>query len=284
MTYQTDDRARMRRQLSEQAINLAMQSKWEEAAQVNRQVLAIDPRNVDAYNRLGKALTELGRYGEARAAYSRTLELDAANSIAKKNLSRLQALGDVEAPAAEGRQKVDPDLFIEETGKTGTTQFLNPDAQALKLMTAGDLVLLNQQDSQLQVTDPTGAYLGTVESRLALRLANFMKTGNQYAAAIASVNPTGETARIIIKETLQSPENAGKLSFPPTAPDGFRAYTKDSLIRHEYDDEDAEHDGGADDDTWEPTDDVDDNADVSFDFRRAAEARQQDRDDDEFEE
>src|SRR5215211_9380211 len=103
MTYQTDDRARVRRQIAEQAINLAMQSRWEEAATLNRQILAADPRNVDAYNRLGKALTELGRYGEARAAYSRTIEIDTANSIAKKNLVRLQALGDTAAPN-EGRQ------------------------------------------------------------------------------------------------------------------------------------------------------------------------------------
>lgn len=282
MTYQTDDRARMRRQLSEQAINLAMQSKWEDAAQINRQILAIDPRNSDAYNRLGKALTELGRYGEARAAYSRTLEIDGANSIAKKNLSRLQALGDSAVPAAEGRQKVDPDLFIEETGKTGTTQLQNPDAEQLKLMTAGDLVVLAQQDSQLQVTDPAGTYLGTIEPRLALRLANFIKTGNQYAAAIASVNPAGDTARIIIKETLQSAENVGKLSFPPTAPDGFRAYTKDTLVRHELDDDDTDRDESDTDDTWEPSDDVEESGDISFDFKRAAESRA-DRDD-EFEE
>lgn len=281
MTYQTDDRARMRRQLAEQAINLAMESKWEEAAQVNRQVLSIDPRNADAYNRLGKALTELGRYGEARAAYGRTLELDGANSIAKKNLSRLQALGDVAAPN-EGRQKVDPDLFIEETGKTGTTQIQNPDSQALKVMAAGDLVHLREQDSQLQVADPGGAYLGTVEPRLALRLINFMKSGNQYAAAIASVSPAGDAARVIIKETLQSPENAGKLSFPATAPDGFRAYTKDSLLRHEADDDDIDHDEHDAEDTWEASDDSDDSPEISFDFKRAVESRA-DRDD-EFEE
>ena len=260
-----------------------MKSPWEEAAQIKRQVLAIDPRNVDAYHRLGKALTELGRHGEARAAYSRTLELDAANSIAKKNLSRLQALGDVSGPT-EGRQKVDPDLFIEETGKTGTTQLQNPDAQALKVMTAGDLVVLREQDSQLQVTDPTGTYLGTVEPRLALRLINFMRTGNQYAAAVASVNPSGENARIIIKETLQSQENAGKLSFPPTAPEGFRAYTKDSLLRHELDDDDIDHDEHDIEDTWEATDDVDDTPEISFDLKRAVESRAADRDDDEFEE
>ncbi|MGD9892461.1 MAG: tetratricopeptide repeat protein, partial [Dehalococcoidia bacterium] len=272
MTYQTDDRARMRRQLAEQAINLAMESKWEDATQINRHVLSIDPRNVDAYNRLGKALTELGRYGEARAAYSRTLELDGANSIAKKNLSRLQALGDVGGPS-EGRQKVDPDLFIEETGKTGTTQLQNPDAQALKVMAAGDLVLLRERDNQLQVIEPAGSYLGTVEPRLALRLINFMKTGNQYAAAIAGVSPTGDTVRVIIKETLQSAENAGKLSFPATAPDGFRAYTKDSLLRHDFDDDEADHDDHDADDSWEASDDSDDAQEISFDFNRAAEAR-----------
>lgn len=283
MTYQTDDRARMRRQLAEQAINLAMESKWEDAAQINRQVLSIDPRNVDAYNRLGKALTELGRYGEARAAYSRTLELDAANSIAKKNLSRLQTLGDVAAPT-EGRQKVDPDLFIEETGKTGTTQLQNPDSQALKVMAAGDLVYLRQQDNQLQVVEPSGSYLGTIEPRLALRLVNFMKSGNQYAAAIAGVSPTGDNVRVIIKETFQSPDNAGKLSFPAMAPDGFRAYTKDSLIRHEADDDDIDHDEHDSDDSWEASDDTDDSQEISFDFKRAAEARAERDQDDEFDE
>lgn len=282
MTYQTDDRARVRRQLAEQAINLAMESKWEDAAQINRQVLTIDPRNVDAYNRLGKALTELGRYGEARAAYGRTLELDGANSIAKKNLARLQALGDV-APPTEGRQKVDPDLFIEETGKTGTTQLQNPDAQTLRVMTAGDLVLLHEQDSQLQVTDPLGNYLGTIEPRLALRLVNFMKSGNQYAAAIASVSAAGDAVRIIIKETFQGADNVGKLSFPPTAPSDFRAYTKDSLVRHGDDDDDIDHDEHDHEDAWEATDDTDDSPEISFDFKRAAEARA-DRDDEEFEE
>jgi len=281
MTYQTDDRVRMRRQRAEQAINLAMESKWEEAAQVNRAILSVFPNDVDAYNRLGKALTEMGRYGEARAAYGRTLEIDAANSIAKKNLIRLQALGDVAAPN-EGRQKVDPDLFIEETGKTGTTQLQNPDAQALKVMAAGDLVLLRERDNQLQVTDPQGSYLGAIEPRLALRLLNFMKTGNQYAAAIANVNPTGESARIIIKETMQSAENAGKLSFPATAPEGFRPYTKDSLLRYELDDDDTDHDERDPSEDWDGTEETEESGDISFDFKRAAEARADE--DEEFEE
>lgn len=282
MTNQTDDRVRIRRQRADQAIKLAMQAKWEDAAQVNRQILSIFPNDVDAYNRLGKALTELGRYGEARAAYTRSLEIDGANSIAKKNLSRLDALVESEAPGVEVRQKVDPDLFIEETGKTGVTVLQQPDTRALQRMTAGDLVLLSQQGNQLAVTDPAGVYLGAVDARLALRLANLMRTGNQYAAAIASVSPTGENARVIIKETLQSPENAGRLSFPPTAPDGFRPYTREGLLKYDLDDDETEHEEQDDSDQWDGGDSDDDSGDISFDMRRSAESRA--RDDEEFDE
>ena len=123
MTYQqTDDRARVRRQRADRAIKLAMASQWQEAAQENQAILQLFPRDVDAHNRLGKALTELGRYGDARTAYQRALELDGNNAIARKNLQRLQALGEAAPPPVDGgRQKVDPDLFIEETGKTGVT-------------------------------------------------------------------------------------------------------------------------------------------------------------------
>ena len=64
MVFQTEDRARAKKQHAEQAIQLALQGQWSEAAQLNRQIIESFPTDVDAYNRLGKALTELGRYGD----------------------------------------------------------------------------------------------------------------------------------------------------------------------------------------------------------------------------
>jgi Flp pilus assembly protein TadD len=90
--FPTEDRLRQKRAKSEQAITLAMKNRWDEAAQVNREILDLFPNEVDAYNRLGKALTELGRYGEARDAYSRAVKLDPLNGIASKNLLRLGKL------------------------------------------------------------------------------------------------------------------------------------------------------------------------------------------------
>ncbi len=279
MTFQqTDDRARIRRQRAERAINLAMESKWAEAAQENQSILGLFPKDVDAHNRLGKAFTELGRYAEARDAYRRAIELDSNNAIAKKNLQRLESLGEAAPPLAGIRQKVDPDLFIEETGKTGVAQVRSPDRELVQRMTAGDRVDLKRQGNALRIETPAGQSLGLIEPRLALRLTRLIETGNEYAAAIASVSPAGDQFRVIIKETRQSPGNVGRVSFPTTGAEGVRPYTKDSLLRYDLEDDDTDTDDSEDTDDWEGDSDTDTGAEVSFDFEKAREAHD-DRDD-----
>src|SRR5213080_4612526 len=91
-TFPTEDRLRQKRTKSEQAISLAMKNRWDEAAQLNREILELFPNEVDAFNRLGKALTELGRYGEARDAYAQAAKLDPLNGIATKRLQQLTKL------------------------------------------------------------------------------------------------------------------------------------------------------------------------------------------------
>ena len=86
-TYQPEERARLRRQLTEQAIQLALESRWDEAAAVNRQLLVAVPHDLSTLNRLGKALSELGRYNEAHATYSKAAELEPTNQIARRNSS-----------------------------------------------------------------------------------------------------------------------------------------------------------------------------------------------------
>src|SRR5438270_8884213 len=93
---QADDRIRLRRVLPERAIALAMQNRWSEAADVNRKIIELYPNDADAYNRLGKALMEMGRYRDALSTYQRAIELDPNNVIAKKNVERLVHLADKE--------------------------------------------------------------------------------------------------------------------------------------------------------------------------------------------
>src|SRR5947207_4859774 len=128
MTQQTqsaEEKARLKKQWTELAIQQALASQWEEAVTTNRNILNLFPNEAEAYNRLGKAYSELGQYTEARQAYSQTLKYSPNNTIAKKNLDRLSMLQEVSIPAHAGAERIDPQLFIEETGKTGITELIN---------------------------------------------------------------------------------------------------------------------------------------------------------------
>ena len=71
----------MRRLRSEKATQLAMQNKWQEAADLNRQILETFPEDVDTLNRLGKALLELGQYADARDQYQKASKLDPIDAL-----------------------------------------------------------------------------------------------------------------------------------------------------------------------------------------------------------
>jgi Flp pilus assembly protein TadD len=80
MVFQTEDRARSKKQQADVAIQMALQGRWVEAVQLNRAIVESFPTDVDAYNRLGKALAELGRYSAARESYNRAIDIDPLNS------------------------------------------------------------------------------------------------------------------------------------------------------------------------------------------------------------
>ena len=141
MTYQEEEKVRLRRRGSKQAIALAMQGRWREAIAANQSLVESFPNDVDAYNRLGRAYMELGEYTRAREAYSRTAEIDPYNTIAKKNLDRLSHLGEGLTGAQDDFRKVEPQHFIEETGKAGVVNLTNlTSREVLAKMVAGDKV------------------------------------------------------------------------------------------------------------------------------------------------
>jgi len=241
---QAEEATRLKRQGAEQAIQLALESKWEEAVTLNRSILSVHEGDVDAWNRLGKSLLELGRYREAREAYAKSLDLEPGNSIAKRNLDRLATIPEEEQPRrAEAVAKVAQDLFIEEIGKSGLTLLQGASPETLATLTAGDEVYLKPGDKLIQVEDIQGEVLGSLEPKLALRLLRLMEGGNRYAAAIKSVNDS--RVELIIKETYRDPSQT-RLSFPAVGGEGVRPYIKESLLRlgdEEEDDLEEEAEG-----------------------------------------
>jgi len=248
MVFQTEDRARSKRQHADQAIQLALQGRWPEAADLNREIIEYFPGDVDAYNRLGKAQTELGRYGDAKGAYMKALEIDPLNSIAQKNLNRLASLGEQEAAPRPAGRKLSPQMFIEETGKTGVTVLVRPSMDIAARMTAGDQVNLQRENGALVIQSIAGEYVGAVEPKLGQRLIKLMDAGNEYIAAISALDSS--VVRLFIRETFQHASQTGKLSFPPTVTETVRPYVKGRLLHRDIDDDEAYFDENDESDDW----------------------------------
>jgi tetratricopeptide (TPR) repeat protein len=261
MVFQAEDRTRAKKQHADAAIQMALQGRWPEALQINQVIVESFPTDVDAYNRLGKAYTELGRYGDARNAYMKALEIDPLNSIAKKNLSRLATLGDEVRPLL-ANQKLSPQMFIEEMGKTGVTTLMRPNMDIAVRMTAGDQVIPHADKSLLNIRTMNGDQVGEVEPKLGQRLLKLMDGGNEYVAAIQAIDES--QVRVFIRETFQHAAQIGKLSFPPTMTETVRPYTRGRLLRQDVDDENY-WDEGAEGEDWEPDADRDDAREPSYD-------------------
>jgi tetratricopeptide (TPR) repeat protein len=238
MTYQEEEKSKLRRQASREAIALAMQGQWREAITVNKKLTEIFPNDVEAYNRLGRAYLELGEYTEAEVAYRRSLEIDSYNGIAQKNLQRLSLLKKTTAAKKEDTHRVDPQYFIEEIGKAGVVQLhdLAP-AVVLARVVAGDVVSLKINGNNLVVESNLGEYLGNVEAKHGQRLIRFMNGGNKYSAAIVKSEEKAMT--VIIRETYHDPSLAGQLSFPTRGVEPTRTDITDRVIRRELEQEEA---------------------------------------------
>jgi len=284
----TTEHLKPRSQYAEDAVQLAIQGKWDEAVKLNRFIIESFGADEETQNRLGKALSELGKLKEAKASYEVALKLNPMNTIAKKNAARINALLHQKEGLKVGGIKVDLNLFVEEMGKTViTTVDSPPSAEISSKVAAGDVAELRIDGDGIVAETSRGVKLGSLEAKLARRLIKFMRGGNRYQAGLTSVD--GNTVKLIVRETYQDPRFAGKPSFPMRRKREveFRPYTKESLLTREVEtfgedeeEEEAVVEAPASDDMEEGMHAIEDEGEA-IDFSEDAEADGDDDDEDE---
>ncbi|HKW78230.1 MAG TPA: tetratricopeptide repeat protein [Candidatus Limnocylindria bacterium] len=244
------------RALADQAVAAALEADWPRAVELNAKILEAAPDDGEARNRLGRALIEQGKLEEARTAFAEVLKAEPYNSIAIRGTQRIAQLEEHKAKPVSTNGRTQPRLFIEDMGKTGILRLINPaPAHILARYSAGAECQLREQEGLLAVHARDGALLGFLEPKVGRRLIDLIRTGNQYVAAIVSNDQAN--ARVAIREVLQSPENASRISFPGhhrPAESKERAYIKGNFFRFGRDaDEEAEEGEEAEDEAEAPT-------------------------------
>lgn len=255
-TTQIDERAQARevKTQTEAAITSALAQDWGKAVEANRAVLRIVPNNIEALNRLAKALLELGDLSEARGAVDGALQLDSSNTIARRNRERLEraetavtittskpvpanqgivsdvtaeyVTGGVAQPDAPNRNVFSAHLLMSETGKSAIATLIDAtDRTAVGHLSSGEPLTLRREGNRLLTHSSRGEPVGRVHPRLAQRILSLMDAGNRYEAAFLRDHPA-EGVQVIIGEVYQDPAQRGRPSFPPSAASDFRGYVR----------------------------------------------------------
>ncbi len=249
---------RARRRLQNQAIEFAANNQWAAAVEVNLQILELGA-DVDTLNRLGKASFELNQLEAAREYYRRGLELAPNNPIARKNVDRLDDLLSRAGalPNRSNRPRVDLRMFITEIGKTAVTQLIDV-PRGPTAVVIGERVEVRLDGTRVNVVDSEGHVIGRIEPKLAQRLAELIRGGNRYVAAVALVQ--AQRIRVLIREMYQDPSQRGRVSFPGTFSEGaMRGYPSgiavDEPPEEVEEDETIDEADVGDDDTFHSEDD-----------------------------
>ena len=226
-----EEKGKLRREKSKEAIALALDGNWERAIEANQEILVLFPEDVESLNRLGKAFLGLGRYPEARRAFEAATRIAPYNTISKKNLERLAHLEETSPPPQQGKV-VTPYLLIQESGKSLVTVLQNPAEQhVLAKVAAGDTVKLEARDNAFLVLNNQGEILGQVEPKRGMRLARLTRGGNRYSSAVISVNR--RDISVIIWETYRHPDLINVCSFPSRSKEDYKVYLRDASLRYD---------------------------------------------------
>lgn len=287
MKTETGEHQKPRSQYADEAVQLAISGKWDEAVKLNRFIVESFGADEETQNRIGKGLAELGKLKDAKAAYEAALKLNPMNSIAKKNAARINTLLHQKEGLKVGGTRVDLNLFVEEMGKTIITALEGASADICSKVAAGDVAELRIDGDGIAAESSRGVKLGQLEAKMARRLIKFMRGGNRYQGGVTACD--GSTVKLIIRETYQDPKFVGKPSFAMRRKREveFRPYTKESLLSREIevfagedDDEEAMVATPAADDLEEGMHAVEDEAEP-VDFTAEADSDGDDEDEDE---
>lgn len=230
MTTQTQEPSKPKSAYVDEAVGLAVDARWEEAVELNEFIIRSFGADEGAQNRLGKALTELGRLEDAKSAYDATLTINPMNPVARKNTAKLESLINAKDILKGGPVKVDLNLFVEEMGKTTTTTLRAAADDVCSKIAAGDVAEVRVDGDVIEVDTVRGVRVGSLEPKLARRLIKFIQGGNRYQAGITSCE--GSTVKVIVRESYQDPKFQGKPSFPIVRRREveYRPYTRERLI------------------------------------------------------
>lgn len=209
-----NDKVQTVQTIDRQAIQASLQGKWEEAIDLNKQIIQINPENTSALNRLGIAYLKTKQLQNAKRAFLKVLDIDQFNTIARSNLKKAtpKYLKEYEKTTPLSNHTFS---FIEESGKSKVIPLTNiGERQIVANLYTGLEVNLKTAARKVKVVTTNDQYVGSLPDDISIHLFKLIKAGNKYQALIKSAD-TGNI-QVFVKEVKRAKRVAGVPSFTIT--------------------------------------------------------------------
>lgn len=228
--------------LNQRAIDAAISHKWEDAVELNKQALEIDPNKLDANLRMGFAYLQLEDIKKAKKFYQKALRIQSKNPVALENLDRISVLeGDKGKHPIKTKATLNPSMFLEVPGKTKSVSLVNlGQKKHIAELDIGESIVLNVKKRKIEVRTPSGNYIGYLPDDLSKRLIFFIEANSQYSAYVKEAS--GSRVVIFMREDKKGPKVAHHSSFP--------AIVNFDMIRDSEEEHADNEDSSNDDDEW----------------------------------
>jgi tetratricopeptide (TPR) repeat protein len=169
--------------LTQQSVDAALHQDWQKAVLLNEQILRLEPDNVDALNRLGRAFMEIGEKGKAKKLFKKTLTIDSINVIAKKNLENIDKRGfaSPKLPSEDGH------AFVKEPG-TDLIVEIETNASPLRIrkLAPGDILSLEKRSNKFAVFGPNKFFIGNITDELSDKMKKALKQKTELSGTFVS--------------------------------------------------------------------------------------------------
>jgi len=205
--------------LAKQAVRAAVNKQWYKAIGLNDQILKLDPENLEALNRQGRAYLSIGDKKTAKKCFEKALKIDPENPLAKRNLELLKNNGNKSVS-----ESTPPRLFIKEPGRTLTLNFTTKNLRLLKEFAPGDKLklVINKKETQIQNEKGVTLAVNFEMSPKLVRLAQHVK----MEAFLVAVHK--ETTTVLLKAS--SPVFKQEIDYRPfVRPEDFEEEPPEQL-------------------------------------------------------
>ncbi|CAN5290750.1 hypothetical protein BH10PAT1_BH10PAT1_2360 [soil metagenome] len=174
--------------LAQEAINAALSSAWKQAVILNLKIIKLNPKDVDALNRIAKAHAECGEINKANAATQKVLKIDPANTIAIKAIQKWK---DYKSDGNISSTIISANSFIEEPTRTRIVKLINlGETNNINNLDCGDALKMSGHIHRVNVYTKDEKYIGRFPDDIAAKFISLIKLGGTYEVLVKSSSKT----------------------------------------------------------------------------------------------